>query len=290
VVCLSSAASIHRLSDETPWQIWYAVDRVKKPATGSRRDPVRTLFWQEPMMRVGVDTTTFGGVPVRITSPARTIADILRYRGKFGDEPAMKAMKDFVAAMEIARQIGCFRQVERSLGWPKKCNRQFPGGLCETEQCVGRKRPDPHSQRIAQASRFARTPDAPLRVRALSGEARPVGLVRQLLKGAMALVAVTRNYIRATRDMDIMGFDQLSPQEALDAIKAIASVKPSDEDSIIFDLAKLTVQTINATAEEPGNQITGEARVGSAATPIKIEISHGHVASPAPVKMVSLSD
>ena len=121
VVCLSSAASIHRLSDEMPWQIWYAVDRnkVKKAATGSRRDPVRTLFWQEPMMRIGVDTMTFGGVPVRVTSPARTVVDMLRYRGKFGDEPAMKAMKDFITAggdphqmMEIAREIGCYRQVE----------------------------------------------------------------------------------------------------------------------------------------------------------------------------------
>jgi hypothetical protein len=121
VVCLSSAALIHRLSDENPWQIWYAVDRnkVKKPATGSRRDPVRTLYWQEPMMRVGVETITFGGVLVQVTSPARTVVDMLRYRSKFGDEPAMKAMKDFVVTggdahqlMEIAHEIGCFRQVE----------------------------------------------------------------------------------------------------------------------------------------------------------------------------------
>jgi Nucleotidyl transferase AbiEii toxin, Type IV TA system len=86
--------------------------------------------------------------------------------------------------------------------------------------------------------------------------------------------------------MDMLGLEQLSPQEALDAIKAIASVKPSDEDPIAFDLARLTVETINATAEEPGHQITGEARIGSAVIPIKIEISHGHVVSPAPVKMI----
>ncbi|MCA6101043.1 hypothetical protein [Bradyrhizobium australafricanum] len=44
---------------------------------------------------------------------------MLRYRGKFGDEPAMKAVKDFITAagdphqmMDIAREIGCYRQIE----------------------------------------------------------------------------------------------------------------------------------------------------------------------------------
>ena len=103
-------------------------------------------------MRIGVDTMTFGGVPVRVTSPARTVVDMLRYRGKFGDEPAMKAMKDFITAggdphqmMELrARSAG--RQVGRSLAWPKKCNQQFPGDLRETKQRVGRERPYPHPQ------------------------------------------------------------------------------------------------------------------------------------------------
>jgi hypothetical protein len=82
---------------------------------------------------------------------------------------------------------------------------------------------------------------------------------RLVLKGAMALVAVTHNYVRATRDMDMLGLDQLSPQEALDAIKVIASVQPSDEDPIVFDLTKFAVGTINATAEEPGTKSRGGA-------------------------------
>jgi hypothetical protein len=49
------------------------------------RDPIRTLFWQEPMMRVGAETMTFGGVAVLVTSSARTVGDMLHYRGKLGD-------------------------------------------------------------------------------------------------------------------------------------------------------------------------------------------------------------
>jgi hypothetical protein len=136
VVCLSSAASIHRLSDESPWQIWYAVDRrkVKKPATGSRRDPVRTLYWQEPMMRIGVDTMTYGGVPVRVTNSVRAVVDMLRYRSKLGDEPAMKAMKDFVAAggdpneiIGISREVGCLRQVEPFARLAEEMKSAIPG-------------------------------------------------------------------------------------------------------------------------------------------------------------------
>jgi len=106
-----------------------------------------------------------------------------------------------------------------------------------------------------------------------------------VLKGAMALVAVTRNYGRTTRDMDMLGLQQLTSGEALAAIKAIASVAPSDGDPVVFDVDAFKVDTINVEADEPGHQITGEARIGNAKIPLKIEISHGHLVSPTPAEM-----
>jgi predicted transcriptional regulator of viral defense system len=121
VVCLSSAASYHVLSDDNPSEIWYAVEdgKVKNPISGSRRDPVRTVFWLPQALEYGVETVPIGGVAVRITGRARTVVDMLRYRSKMGDETAMKAMKDFLAeggdlreTWDIAAKLGVLRQVE----------------------------------------------------------------------------------------------------------------------------------------------------------------------------------
>lgn len=97
VVCLSSAASYHVLSDDNPSEIWYAVEdgKVTNSIKGSRRDPVRTVFWLPQALEYGVETVSIGGVSVRITGKARTVVDMLRYRSKMGDESAMKAIKDF---------------------------------------------------------------------------------------------------------------------------------------------------------------------------------------------------
>jgi len=121
VVCLSSAASHHGLSDDNPSEIWYAVEdgKVKNPIAGARRDPVRTVFWLAKALEYGVETLPIGGVAVRITGRARTVVDMLRYRSKMGNETAMKAMKDFLSqggdlreAWDIAAKLGALRQVE----------------------------------------------------------------------------------------------------------------------------------------------------------------------------------
>ena len=48
------------------------------------------------MLTYGVDTTSMLGVPVRITSPARTVVDCFRYRNKIGLNVAMEALREAV--------------------------------------------------------------------------------------------------------------------------------------------------------------------------------------------------
>ncbi|MGY3582080.1 putative transcriptional regulator of viral defense system [Bradyrhizobium sp. USDA 4341] len=119
VVCLSSAALYHRLSDENPDAIFYAVGNKTMKVVGAARDPVRLVHWSEAARSIGVDTVEIAGVPVKITSPARTVVDMLRYRTKLGDEPAMKTLKDYAASggdlnlvLEIARELGWTKSVE----------------------------------------------------------------------------------------------------------------------------------------------------------------------------------
>lgn len=108
---------------------------------------------------------------------------------------------------------------------------------------------------------------------------------RLVLKGAMALVAVTKSFGRATRDMDMLGLDQLTAAQALDAIRTIATTDPGDADAISFDPMSFSAVEINQAHEEPGHQISGIAKIGSMQVPLKIEIVHGNVVSPAPMKM-----
>jgi predicted transcriptional regulator of viral defense system len=115
VVCLGSAAQFHGLSDEDPPEIWYAVDRARNGnlSAPSIRQPHRLVWWSAELMKVGVETVEISGVNVRVTSPARTVVDLIRYRGKLGEETAAKALADYVRSgsdlnevWDIAEAIG----------------------------------------------------------------------------------------------------------------------------------------------------------------------------------------
>ncbi|QZO02238.1 type IV toxin-antitoxin system AbiEi family antitoxin domain-containing protein [Chenggangzhangella methanolivorans] len=115
VVCLGSAAQFHGLSDEDPPEIWYAVDRGRNGnmAAPSIRQPHRLVWWPAELLEVGVNTVQIAGVDVRFTSPARTVVDLIRYRGKLGEETAAKALADYVRSgadlneiWDIAEAIG----------------------------------------------------------------------------------------------------------------------------------------------------------------------------------------
>lgn len=120
VVCLSSAALYHRFSNENPGVVWYAVDPNRtKQIRGAARDPVKLVFWSADARSVGVDVLEIAGVTIKITNPARTVVDMLRYRNKLGDDPAMKTLRDFAAeggdlneVIRIADKLGWRKSVE----------------------------------------------------------------------------------------------------------------------------------------------------------------------------------
>lgn len=97
VVCLLSAASYHEVGDVNPTAIWYAVDRekVKNPSLASFQ-AAQTIFWSGDMLERGVDKHRLFGQDVRITSPARTVVDLFRFRNKIGEETALRTFGDFL--------------------------------------------------------------------------------------------------------------------------------------------------------------------------------------------------
>jgi len=96
VVCLLTALRVHGIGTQAPREVWIAIDRkARKPQLGDL--PVRVVRFAAPMLTYAVETRDVQGVPVRITSPARTVVDCFRYRNKIGLDIALEALRDALA-------------------------------------------------------------------------------------------------------------------------------------------------------------------------------------------------
>ena len=93
IVCLLSALSVHELTTQIAWQEWIAIPH-KARAPRLPGLPVRVVRFSGAALRYGVVNTTFEGVPVRITSPARTVVDCFRFRRLVGKDVAIEALRD----------------------------------------------------------------------------------------------------------------------------------------------------------------------------------------------------
>ena|SRR5256885_714205 len=93
IVCLLTALAIHRIGTQLPTDVWLAVNRKsRKPKIEDL--PVRVVRFSGAMLNYGVDHRDIQGIPVQITSPARTVVDCFRYRNKIGIDVALEALKE----------------------------------------------------------------------------------------------------------------------------------------------------------------------------------------------------
>jgi predicted transcriptional regulator of viral defense system len=93
VICLLTALRVHDIGTQAPREIWIALDRkARKPRLDGL--PVHVVRFSGPMLTYAVETREIQGVPVHITSPARTVVDCFRYRNKVGVDVALEALRD----------------------------------------------------------------------------------------------------------------------------------------------------------------------------------------------------
>ena len=93
VICLISALQFHELTLQMPATIWMAIDRsawLPTIATPS----VRFVRFSAKQMTEGVARHMIDGVSVTVTSPARTVVDCFRYRGKVGIDVALEGLRE----------------------------------------------------------------------------------------------------------------------------------------------------------------------------------------------------
>jgi predicted transcriptional regulator of viral defense system len=93
VVCLLSALQFHGLTTQLPFRVWMAIEekawqpRVDHP-------PMRFVRFSRTAWTYGVETHVVEGVPVRVYSPAKTVADCFKYRNKIGIDVAVEALRE----------------------------------------------------------------------------------------------------------------------------------------------------------------------------------------------------
>ena len=95
VVCLLSALRLHDMTTENPSEIWLAIDRkARRPVIAGL--PLRIVRFSPALLREGTDSQVIDGVEVRVTNPARTVADCFKYRSKIGIDVALAALRSYV--------------------------------------------------------------------------------------------------------------------------------------------------------------------------------------------------
>lgn len=93
VVCLLSALVFHELTTQTPHEVWLAIDRkARSPAEGY--PPLHVVRFGGEALSAGTALHSIDGVPVRITTPAKAVADCFKYRNKIGINIAVEALRD----------------------------------------------------------------------------------------------------------------------------------------------------------------------------------------------------
>ena len=95
VICLLSALRFHGLGTQHPRDIWIAIDRNR--AVPKPRDlPLRVVRISGGLLTFGIDIHKIEGVEVRVTSPARTVADCFKFRSRVGVDVAVEAIRDYL--------------------------------------------------------------------------------------------------------------------------------------------------------------------------------------------------
>jgi predicted transcriptional regulator of viral defense system len=95
IVCLLSALNYHEMTSQLPHEVWLAIDRKDRlPVVDSPR--VRIVRFSGEAMTAGVIEVLIEGVPVKLTDPARTVADCFKYRNKIGVDVAVEALRVYL--------------------------------------------------------------------------------------------------------------------------------------------------------------------------------------------------
>jgi predicted transcriptional regulator of viral defense system len=101
IVCLLSALRFHDLTTQSPFEVWLAIPN-KARAPKIDYPPLRIVRFSGAALTDGVEEHAIDGVPVRVTSVPRTVADCFKFRNKIGLDVALEALQEAWRAKRVS--------------------------------------------------------------------------------------------------------------------------------------------------------------------------------------------
>jgi predicted transcriptional regulator of viral defense system len=93
VFCLLSALAFHEITTQNPASVWIALPNgARRPAIST--PSLRVVRLSGPSLTEGIENHKVEGVPIRVYSVAKTVADCFKFRNKVGLDVAIEALKD----------------------------------------------------------------------------------------------------------------------------------------------------------------------------------------------------
>ncbi len=95
VVCLISALQFHGLTTQISPFVWLMLEgSVNKPVF--IYPPINVMHASGDAFKFGIEIHHINKVPVKIYTPAKTVADCFKYRNKIGLDIAVEALKEVI--------------------------------------------------------------------------------------------------------------------------------------------------------------------------------------------------
>ena len=93
VICLLSALQFHNIGTQQPHEVWLA---IPAHAWRPKRDypKLRVVRFSGPAYARFIEHHNLHGIPIRVYSPAKTVADCFKYRNKIGLDVALEALRE----------------------------------------------------------------------------------------------------------------------------------------------------------------------------------------------------
>jgi hypothetical protein len=107
---------------------------------------------------------------------------------------------------------------------------------------------------------------------------------RFVLKGAMLFVTWVEAPFRPTRDLDLLGYGENSPEAIGYTFRAICN-EPVDDDGVVFNVDGLEAAPIREDIEYGGVRVRTQATIAGARIPIQVDVGFGDAITPGPIEI-----
>jgi predicted transcriptional regulator of viral defense system len=100
VFCLLTALQFHGLTTQLPRQVWIALPHGSR-APRLDYPPLKMVQFTGAAYSEGIELHERDGVPLRVYSVAKTVADCFKHRNKIGLDVALEALRDALAQKKV---------------------------------------------------------------------------------------------------------------------------------------------------------------------------------------------